>query len=295
MYQDLANTSIFSAAGVAYCQYAITRNGLPMGPSGSIAAGQARGMGAWIAIKQANSQSPDPRITPVTGNNGRFLHQYGFNPAELGNIDMNFGAFNMNVHAAMTGTEVDNIGEWNAVGVETDAPLNAVQACLILNVDAQDADALYDGQARWVNWFYPLINTSFKGVNIEEIAAATWNYLGIPTRSGKYPWGVAFTRERNKFTRAKAVPLTSRNPLTIDTYVHDGTPGAKTFTLENSPASDETGYVVKAWNNKADGTVEVVTPTNIDIATKAVTIPDISADNGDVIEVLYETFDLSFN
>lgn len=298
VYSDVANTSIFSAAGVAYAQYAITRLGLPMGPTGNIAAGQDRGMTPWIGIKQANSNSPEPRMTDVSGNNGRFLHKYAFNPATLGPIDMNFGAMNLSIYAALTGTLVDSTGEWNGIGIETDAPVNKVQACLIFNQDAQDADALYDGEARWLNWFYPLVNVSFLGVNAEEINPSTWNFRGIPTRASKNPWGKPFTILENGYTRAKARPLTSRYPLTLHTYIHPGTAGAKTFTLDYSPASDETGYVVKVFHTKYTGVYNTqVTPTDVIIASKEVTIPASPGvgtfEENDIVQVLYESFDLS--
>ncbi len=295
MYPDLSNVSVFSAAGVTRAQYAINdrTTGLPLGPTGAIAQGDDRGMGVYIAVKRASSPIPGPRITPVTGDNGRFRHQYAFSAAELGNIDMNFGVFNQDVYAAFTGTKVHSIGEWNAIGIETDAAVNAAQATLLFNVDAQDANSGTDGQTAFLNWFYPAVTVTPLGATHEEVAAADWGWQGIPTRTSRYPWGLAYTTASNGFTRAKGIPLTSHYPMTMHMFVCDA--ATSTFTLDYSPTTDQTatGKTWRVFRYQSGGTVTDITATitSVVIATKTVTLASAYT-AGDVIYFVYEAFDL---
>lgn len=290
-YLDVSNTSIFTAAGLARAQWAkVDTNGIPMGPTGSIAQGADRGMGIYAFAKRAGGAASEPRITPVTGDNGRRRHQYAFNAADLGNLDLTFGAFNMDAYNAFSGTKTHAIGEWNAIGAETDAAVNASQVCLLFNVDAQEADLVGFGTARWVNWFYPLVTVTSLFATHEEVAAADWPFRGVPTQAGKYPWGVAFNTTDNGFTQAARTLLTSRNPLTMHTFVCDG--NATSFTLDYTPASDQTGYVVRVYRYiPSTGAVSLITPTSISIASKTVQLAS-DYDAGDQIIVLYETFDI---
>src|SRR5258706_14041899 len=150
LYPDLTNASIFSQAGVAMAQYEIVdpNTGLGAGPTGSIAAGSTRGMGRYIAIKNASAPNPAARVVNSSGDNGRFLQPYTFNPAELGLIALGFGAFDMNAYAAFSKTKLATVGYAYMVGIGTNQPANAAQATLLITADAQDADVAQFGQAR---------------------------------------------------------------------------------------------------------------------------------------------------
>src|SRR5260221_167865 len=119
LYPDLTNTSIFSQAGVALAQYEINDpvSGLGMGPTGSIAPGTTRGMGRYIAIKNAAAPTPAAVVTDVTGDNHRFHHVYVFNPATLGVIALGFGAFDENAYAVFSKTKIDTVADSAAVGI----------------------------------------------------------------------------------------------------------------------------------------------------------------------------------
>lgn len=297
MYPDLTNTSIFSEAGVAMAQWEIIdpNTGLGAGPTGSITPGSGRGMGRYVAIKNAAAPNPDARVVNVTGDNGRFLQPYTFNPAELGVIDMGFGAFNMNAYAAFSGTKIDTVGDAYAVGMGTNAPANARQASLLITADAQDADVLHFGDARFTNWFYPLLNVYSIGTTMAEVAAADWGFKGVPTQSGRYPWGTPFTLLTNGFTRAKGTPLVTKYPLTLHRYYVTGTPATVTFTLDFSPTTDQTGQAIKAFRYIPSSGVSAAALLNsVVIATRQVTVAPASGNfsDGDVVSVLYESFDV---
>jgi hypothetical protein len=297
LYPDLVNTSIFSQAGVALAQYEINdpNTNLGAGPTGVIAKGSGRGMGAYIAIKSASTQNPAPRVTNVTGSNGRFLHSYLFNPAEIGLINMAFGVFNQNAYGAWSGTKVDDVADANGTGHGTNAPPNAKQATLLITTDAQDADILNFGQARFTNYFYPLLSVYLAGENAAEVAPADFAYEGVPTQSIRDAWGPLFTQAVNGYTRAKYRKLVSRYPMTIHRYYVNGSSGSVTFTLDYTPTTDQTGPAIKAWQYvAATGLVVPVTISNVVVGNRQVTCTG-SFNDGDVISTLYQSFDLLAN
>lgn len=297
LYPDVTNTTIYSQAGIAMCQYEINdlTTGLGMGPTGAIVAGSGRGMGRYIAVKNAGAQNPEPRVVPVSGDNGRFLQVYMFGPAELGVIDMAFGAFNSNAYAAWSDTAVDTVADSAAVGIGTNTPANSKQATLLFAMDAQDADVSNFGSPRFANIFYPGVAVYLLGEQANEVQGADFGFRGVPTQVGRYPWGVPFTLALNKFTRAKAVKLTSKYPLTLHRYVVSGTPATVTFTLDFSPTTDQTGPAIKAWRTIPSTLVTAAAVINsVTIGTRSITVAPASGNfsDGDVVSVLYESFDV---
>jgi len=300
LYPDLANTTIFSQAGIAMCQYEVNdpTSGLGMGPTGSIAPGSGRGMGRYIAIKNAAAPNPAAVVVDVTGDNHRFHHVYVFNPATLGVIAMGFGAFDANVYAAATKTKVDSVADSAAVGIGTDAPVNAAQLTLLVAMDAQDADQSDFGGPRFSNVFYPGLIGHYLGESATEVQGADFQWQGHPTQVSRYPWGIPFTIDRNGFLRAKSVKLSSHFPLTMHRYVVSGTPSTVTFTLDFSPTTDQTGPAIKAFRYIAStGATEAATINSVNIATRSVTVAPLSGNfaDGDVVTVLYESFDVQAN
>lgn len=300
LYPDLTNTTIFSQAGVAMCQYEINdpNTGLGAGPTGSIAAGSGRGMGRYIAIKNAAAPNPNARVVNVTGDNGRFLHVYLFNPAELGVIALGFGAFDQNAYAGFSHTKVDVVGDANATGGGTNAPAGASQATLLLTMDAQDADVLQFGQARFANYFYPQVGVWYLGEQAAEVQGADFQYQGYPTQAGRDSWGAPFTLATHGYTRAKYRKLVTKFPLTQHRFYVTGTPASATFTLDFSPTTDQTGPAIKAFRfTPATGNFEAATLTSVNIATRQVVVAPLSGNfaDGDVITVLYESFDVQAN
>lgn len=291
MYPDLSQISLFSQAGVAACQYAINDagSGLPMGPTGSIAPGQSRGLGAYIAIKEATDNVSEPRVVNVTGANGAFRQQYIFLPADLGTLQMGFGAFSQDVYANWSNTRVEALGDFNIVGLDTNVPPASKQATLLFTTDIQDAGSAHFGQAGYANYFYPSVSVVPIARTMSEVTAMTWNYRGTPNQVSKFPWGSAFTTGVNGFLKAKCLLVTSRYPMTMQTMVSNAS--LQTWPLDYSPDSDGTGYTFYAFRYQSDGTVTQITPTSVSIGAKTVTFPSAYT-GGDVIQVVYSSFDL---
>lgn len=265
------------------------------GPTGVIAKGTGRGTGRYIAIKNAGVTNPDPRVTNVTGDNGRFLHAYMFNPAELGPLDLAFGAFDQNAYAAVSRTKLNQVADASGTGHGTNAPVPGASAGLLITVDTQDADITNFGQARFGNYFYPQVPIVFRGETAQEVAAADFNYRGLPAQSTREAWGVPFTTAVNGFTRAKYRKFASRYPMTLHAYHVTATPATVTFTLDASPVTDQTGTMITAFRfTPSTGLCVPATLTSVVIATRSVTVAPTSGSfaDDDWVYVLYQSFDL---
>lgn len=248
LYPTETAVTRFAQAGVAIGQYAIVdTNGYPMGTTGLISNGQARGMGIMTAVKRFGNPAPAPREVPVTGDNGNYRAKFIFPPGDLTVLDLVFGVMSMDFHAAVTNAKQRTIGQWNAVLGEHNARFNQRQVCLLVNNDISDADTGVYGPQRYANWFYPLANVYPMFSNFQEAAAAEWAYKASPTQANKWPWGEAFTLVNEGATRAARALIATYYPLTMDTFLGDGT--TTSFTLSWTPATDNTGSGVRMYRN----------------------------------------------
>lgn len=281
LYDSYALTTVFGAAGVARAQYAIVNhNGYPMGSTGTIGNGQTRGMGIHAMVKRSTSRLPGPRNVNATGDNGRKRLKFVFPAEDLGTFEMNFGAFDLNALAAFSGTKVQQIGDWALFGLNTDADPETNQICLLFNVDAEDAGTLF-GNQRWLNMIVPLCNVYAMGASLEEAAAAEWGYTVSPVQATQTPWGIPFTGGNNGFANTALFGLTSRNPMTMDTFISDGSNSVATLTYR--PTEDQTGNAVQCWRN---GSPIALTAVNIAAHTATMASPGTA---GDVNVFLYES------
>jgi hypothetical protein len=287
VYTDVVNTSIVVTAGVAKFQFALVdSDGYMQGPAGALAQGAQRGMGIAAGIKRAGGTANDPRTLQSTGDDGIFRINWIF-PAEAdGNLDLAFAPFNMDFLAKITSSKVYSDGEWNTVGMEVNTDPSEAQLCLLVNVQAKEADADM-GKTRWFNVCYPLICLYPRFGLHEEATDATWQYTGVPSRSAKTPWGVAFDIANWGFTRAPRFVSTSRLPMTQHALV--GNASANVMNLDYTPASDDTGYVVKVYKEGVP-----LTPTTgftVNPGLKTITLA-VTPTAGQRVVARYETFDL---
>lgn len=287
IYTDVANTSIFVTGGVAKFQYALVdSDGYVNGPSGLLAQGAQRGMGIHAGIKRAGGQANDPRTRTSTGDDGLFRINWLFPADADGNLDLNFAPMHFDFMALVTSTKNYSDGEWNTIGMETNTDPSAAQLCLLINIQAKEADADM-GKGRWYNLCYPLVSLYPKYGQHEEATDAQWPYTGVPSRSAKTPWGVAFTTALFGFTRAPRFAFTSRNPVAMHTLI--GNASATVLNLDHTPASDHTGYVVKV--NKEGVPLTPTTDFTVNPGLKTITLTSPPAAGARVV-ARYETFDL---
>ena len=286
-YSDVTNTSIVGMAGVHRAQWClIDSDGYPMGPTGSISNGASRGMGIHPGVKRGGGAGAEPRVVNSTGDDGDHLMQFAFKPNEIPRMDVLMATYNMDFYVAATGTKIHQDGEWNTVLEDTNADINTAQMCILMNILSQEGDTDF-GKTRWTNLFYPIVQMVPLFATHEEAAAADWAFRGIPSRSAKYPWGVSWTKFTNGATKATKFRRTSRLPMTMHTFIGDG--ATTIISLDYSPASDHTGYVVKVYKEGS----ELAPTTNFTVnpGLKRVTLT-AAPTAGQRVVVVYETFDL---
>jgi hypothetical protein len=293
VYPDAVNTTIFSSAGVAAAQWALVNSlGIPFGPTGVIGNGLDEGLSRYIGVKRAGTTQNEPRMVDVTGDNGRFRHKYMFNAAEIGNLEMNFGPMNMVLATAAAGTKIRTYDDWEFMGMETDAGVGSNQVCLVISVDAQDADAA-SGTKRYWNYLYPLVTLTPLFGTHEEATGMEYPWRGAPTQAARAPWGEPFTEATWGFSRAAYIGGVSTSyPITLHTFVRNGTTTA--FTLNHMPASDHTGTAVKVWNTTPAGVntrLAAGTDFTVNVAAQTVTL-SAAGTAGHIVVVAYEAIDL---
>ncbi len=287
VYTDVVNTSVVVTAGVAKFQFALVdSDGYMNGPAGLLAQGAQRGMGIAQGIKRAGGTANDPRTLFSTGDDGVFKINWIFPAESHGNLDLNFAPFNMDFLALITSSKVYADGEWNTVGMEVNTDPSEAQLCLLINVQAKEADADM-GKTRWFNLCYPLICLYPRFGQHEEATDATWQYTGVPSTSAKTPWGVAFDTTNWGYTRTPRFVSTSRLPMTQHALIGNG--AATVMNLDYTPASDDTGYVVKVYKEGV-----ALTPTTgftVNPGLKKITLA-VAPTAGQRVVARYETHDL---
>lgn len=283
VYDPYTPIQVLGVAGVAQCQYAIVnQNGYPMGTTGTISNGQSRGMGVPTMIKSAAGQFPPPRTVNVTGSNGRKRLKFVFTAADIGEFDMQFGAFDLNFYTNSSGTKIRTLGDWQIVGMQTDAAPAAVQVMLLFNIDAEEAGISTFGRKAWWNLFIPLANVYLQGAAHQEAAEGGFTYRVSPVQAGVLPWAVALSSGVDGYTEAAGFGVTSKNPLTLDTFISDGS--TPNFTLNYRPTEDQTGNAAFVFRN---GSATPISITSLVVATKALTMAS-NGTAGDVNLAIYE-------
>lgn len=275
--------SSFSGAGIVGIQAAIVNtSGYPMGITGTIAAGAGAALSFMKFSKQFGGQAPAPVRVTAIGDNNRNRHEYIYNAAQLGDLQFLFGALDLDAYAGFTGTKKATDGNSNAVLLQSSAAANAAQACIIVNMDAQNADSGSFGLKKFVNQIYPLVTITPLLAQLAEVKAAEWAYHGVPTETDRLPWGVALTVATNGATRAAGYMLTSDYPMVMDTAVV--TTSQTTYALTYTPAGTIAANYLLGWKNGV-----LLTSSNLSLATKTVTFT--GAAYNDVLVFRYEGSD----
>lgn len=274
----------FSSAGVAAIQAAIVNTtGYPYGITGVISAGSGAPMSVLKFSKRFGGQAPAPVRVTAIGDNNRNRHEYLYNAAQVGELVFMLGAFDQDAHAGFTATKKATDANSYVSLMQSNAPANAAQAVIIANLDAQVADSGSFGQKKFINEIYPLVTVTPLYAQHQEVAAAEWQYQGVPTEADRLPWGIALTTTTHGATRAAAALYTSDYPMTLETAIT--TTLQTTYQLTYTPATPTATYLI-AWKN---GTLQ--TPaTSYSLSGKVVTMT--GAVNNDVWVFRYEATDL---
>lgn len=280
-----------SSAGIALFQYSVTDiSGLPFGIGNGIASGTGLGMGAVKFVQEFGGAAQTPVRVVAKGDNNRNRHEYLFTAAELGALSYKFGGFDMNAYAAFTGLKLIASTKYNRVLTEANVAANAVQCCVIVNIDAQSSDAATSGIKGFTNRIYPLVTATPLLAQHQETSAAIWQYEAIPTMASQYPWGVPFAQATEGATRASGVASNTDYPLTLDRYVGNGT--ITTYTLQYLPAGGTTSGYVEVYKN---GAVLVATTAWTVVASTGVVTFVTAPLATDVIVIVYQAINILAN
>lgn len=275
--------SAASAAGIAAISAAIVDvNGYPKGITGTLTAGTGAPMSIMKFSKRFGGQAPAPVRATAIGDNNTRRHEYVFSPAQMGEISFLFGAMDMDAYAGFAGLKKFAETNGNAVLIQSSQIANAAQACVVVNMDAQVADTGSFGLKRYLNEIYPLVTVTPTLAQVQEVAPAEWSYVGVPTQSGKLPWGVSFTSTTHGAAYAGGIILGSDYPIMLETVVT--TTSQTTYSVTYTPATPTTQYFT-AWRN---GTLQ--TTSGATCSGKTVTMT--GAANNDVWVFRYEATDM---
>lgn len=277
----------FSAAGVAAIQAGIVNlNGYPMGITGSLSAGAGAPLKVMRFAKRFGGMLPGPVWATAIGDNHRSIHEYAFNPAQMLTATFMFHGLDLDAYVGFLQLKKFTVGNSYGALIQSNAPVNAAQACVVVNIDAQDADPGQFGLKRFINEIYPLITVASKLGNAQEVNPIEWEYEGRPTQSGKTPWGIPYTVATHGATRAGGFPLTSDYPLVIETFLAAG--AEVTYTLAYTPALPTATYV-NLWKDTSGTSA----PYAFTVTGKVATFAGLTA--GDILIFLYEATDFLAN
>ena len=273
----------FTNAGVAAIQVGIVNvDGCPMGVTGTLSADDSVTLKLMHFAKRFGGAAPQPVRATAIGDNNRSRHEYLFNPPQMGELPFLFGSMDLEAYGGFTKTKEITDGNGKSVLLQSNAPVNAAQAVVVVTSDAQDADAGAFGLKRYINEIYSLVTIAPLLANLQEVQPAEWGYYGVPTQAGKRPWGVPFDIDDDGATRAGGVLLTSDQPIVMDTFLA-GAGSPTTFDLAYVPTSEDTIF---AFLFSSDGTPVSVTLT----PPKTLVFAPLS--EGDLLVVRYESADL---
>ena len=273
----------FSSAGIAAISVGIVdTNGIPMGITGALTAGTGAGLSIMKFSKKLGGAAPSPVRATAVGDNNRRKHEYLFNAPNMGELAFLFNAMDMDQYAGFTKMKKFTEGNGNAVLLQSNAAVNAAQACVVVNADAQIADSTLFGLKKFVNEVYSLVTVAPLLSNWEEVKAAEWSYFGVPTQAGQTPWGEVFDPTTHGASLAGGILVGSDYPLYIETLIT--TTSQTTYALTFTPGTPTTQYF-QAWSNGV-----LLTTGQATVAGKVVTLT--GATNNKVYVFKYEAIDL---
>lgn len=272
----------FSNAGVVCMQAAVVNiNGAPMGIAGSLAPGDSTPAKLLKFSKRFGGSAPQPVRATAIGDNNRSRHEYIFNPAQMGELPFLFAAMDLDAYAGFTKTKKVTDNDGSAIVLQSNAPANAAQACVIVTSDAQIADTGDFGLKRYINEWYPLVTITPLLANLEEVKASEWAFFGIPTQAGKLPWGTPFSVATHGATRAGGYLITSDYPMAEDTFLADSD-SPTSFDLTYEPVDEDH---IHAWNFATAAVVPVTLSGSKTVNFSALT-------NGTILVVRYESTEI---
>jgi hypothetical protein len=242
----------------------------------------ASGVSAYEGLQVSGAKAfmvnvPDPRQIVHTGDD-RVLQRDVLPSLEGVTAELRAARRDFAMHALLTGTNVNTIGEAETVGMGTDQQGNEPQVGMLLYQQALDADS---GKRRWKSYVIP------KAVVIPKAAEMNENpqehvYSVTPYVVSQHLWGTPFSSGSagDGFSQAQVIEMMTEYEPVLVGFRSSGSAQAYSFPADKPAASVDK---IHAFAGGVELTSEI---------TKAVTgITTVGGTPvyGEVISVLYET------
>lgn len=276
------------SAGLFSIQAGVLRTSGRFGGAGGVANGGDSG-GFFLAGPQsADMTFPEMERVNVPGGDGR-LGTFLFDSDTESGFTFESGVTDLDLAAASQGTKVHTIGDWSIGGIRP-AFRTPVQMWWVINAQAKSQASGSLGAAGW-HVLIAKFEISYLGPGgVSNKNPHASRYSAIIDPSDIYPWGLAINETNNGTTSLDVFEFFAENPVALHLYVGDstnGTDGTASFTVDYTPAGDDTTNKVLAWKNGTQMTKTThytVTPSTKTIALEAGHRPLA----GEEMVVLYE-------
>jgi hypothetical protein len=254
-------------------------DGFPIGLSTALDEGSDVGASRVRGVKTANVQVPAAERVTITGDNrpqGAFL----FPPGEYPNFDIEVSIADFDLAAALESQVVRDVGDMSMHPIQSDT-VQYLHALLWLQSHATSKESGSDGLSCVYGLLMPRVKLAYLGpgaFNEREGRSFKFNVALNPTT--RYPWGLALNLDDDGCLSAPMFETANEYWPMLHTFKGDN---SKTFwTVDYTPAGDETTNKVLGWNEGADQAF-----SDVDVATKTLTVAaPIAA--GDRVVALYE-------
>ncbi len=277
------NYNEWSIAGSQYCYWLqVGSNGYAYGTSGSgMANGADSSAGRLKGLQSFNIAVPEAPRVNIPGDNG-VVTQFQLQPQELPSGTATFGVFNQTFNTVAGGTQIEAIGDYDmSQGIPQ--CWSFARLGMIINSPAliQDAGAV-DTQGWQVTILNNLTVVPSDSINTQTATAGTFPYTISTKRASNHLWGVAYSAVTNGTTSAVYDTFSSPYPVTMHTFIGDGSD--VTVVLSETP-SGANGSAVKVWK---DGTLlSYTTDYTVNTSTKTVTFGTAPTASSKVV-ILYQ-------
>lgn len=273
MATALTQVKQFIAAGFDMAQWGVRVNGIPYGPTGTIAQDNSAELARLFGVKTADVSVPEADIVPITGDDG-LLGSFLFASNQPIQFTMEVGQADLTLAAKTQGTSVYNVGPYYAVNfLSPDSP-SYTDVVLLLTSQAKAVETNQEGSG-YHHVLLPFCNMFYLGSGFNERGERTVRYSVTTSKTSKFPWGQVLDENTAGTSKYIGLEWFSQHRVTMATYISNGS--ATSFVLDRTPVDE---HHALGWLNGA-GLAISVTP-----ATRTVSFAAPSAN--DELVVVYE-------
>lgn len=275
------NVLKFTAAGFASVQQGINNDGYVMGttPLTTSDTDSTEGLDRVLYAKTADLSLPDNVTVTITGDDDA-VTIFQFPPGELPSFSLEVGSSDLTFGTKTQGTSIYELGDWSFNVLGPNDP-DFEDITFVMSTQAKVAGTSgCAGSSGWYHLILPACNVQDKGPGgLNEQGEVTRSYQVTVNKASCFPWGQALTADNVGTTGAVMIEFFAENRFTFQTYIDDGATGS--FTLERTPAGDETTNKAKLWRNGTEISISSLSTTTRQISFSAGT-------SGDILVVGYE-------